>query len=63
MTHPMPTDAAETVLIEISIDNWKKLNKIREDTQIGVDQNACASGEPRKVTMDDVIFDLTYGKY
>jgi hypothetical protein len=41
-------------LIEISRENYEKLEKIREDTEI-------ASG--RKTTIDDVLFELTYGRY
>jgi hypothetical protein len=52
----------EAVLIEISIENYKKLSKIREDTQFGRDENS--RGMPTAhVTLDDVIAELTYGKY
>jgi hypothetical protein len=44
----------ETVLVEISIDNWNKLNKIRDDY---------FDNSHKSLTINDVISELCYGRY
>lgn len=48
----------------MSRDNYYKLLKLQEDKQMGVNIDARKSGvQPRKVTQDEIFFDLFYGKW
>lgn len=49
----------ETVLIEISIENWNKINKIREDYR----HARAKGGKLPDMTTDEVISELVYGRY
>jgi hypothetical protein len=49
----------ETVHIEISMENWKRINKIREDYQYARAQD----GKLPEMTTNDVITELTHGRY
>jgi hypothetical protein len=47
-------DNDETVMVEMSVLNWKKLNKIKEDMMH-------VRGKP--VSTDEALFELFYGRY
>lgn len=55
----------ETVLIEISIENWNKLRKIADDTRHGRAANARTTelGDIPEVTTDEVLSELLRGRY
>ena len=50
----------ETVLIEISIENYQKIQKIRDDYRYA---QAKSDGTMPDMTTDDVISELVYGRY
>lgn len=49
-----PKGREETVMVEMSVENWKKLNKIKEDM-------THARGKP--VSTNEALFELFYGRY
>jgi glutaredoxin-related protein len=57
-------DNAETVLVEISVDNYNKIMKIRDDYRHAqAHHNADGTVDMPDMTTNDVISELVYGRY
>lgn len=58
MTHPMPP---KTMTIEVSYEQYARLEKRREEKQHGVDEMTPPPRKAREVTLREIIDDLLRG--
>ena len=56
-------DHDEDVTVTISRENYSKLMKLVGDKQAGVNEIEHSNRKPREVTLDEILHDLTWGRY